>query len=199
MATLPSYNINPAPRSGVSAYGKVPGAIALPNSLYAQTAGVLPALSALTTAAGANVGSEMAGQLSGGTLRQLQQQAAERAVGSGMPWTGTGNSLAGNRYLNSVAGSSEALSHQGINDYLALLGGIGSQQLQPELQAGIAERNALMASAPDPRKKAEQELSLFQKYLQNPAGGTGVYTGNETITPTTASGQPLYPTIRFGA
>jgi hypothetical protein len=159
--TLPNYNINPPPQTGQGDYGSVPGAIGLPPSTYSQVGGVLPNLPGLTATAGNVVGSDLAGQLPGGTIGQIQDAAAVFGVGSGMP----GSGLQANRGAETLGLSAWQLQQQGLQNYQSLIPTIGSTLLSPDLISNIAMQNAVYGAAPDPQAAAST--------LEELAGGGG--------------------------
>lgn len=183
MATFPSLpNMTrssfASSSGGRNAFGGVPGSIGVPANPYQQVAGVAPGLPKLTDTVAGNIQSAAEGQLSTGTLNLLQDKAAQFGVTSGMPGL-SGLSL--QNLMQNIGLTSEALTQQGTKDYLSFLTGVGSTQTDPNLAAGIADRNATMAAAPDPRLAAEHQLGLLDRYLSrfasgsSPAGG-GDYT-----------------------
>jgi hypothetical protein len=91
-----------------------------------------------------------------------------------------GSELSWNKVYGNLAGASEAQQQQGIQDYNSTLPTVaGTQTVTPALQVGVAEQNALDASAPNPTEAAAVAFSnmLFQQYLNSmkkgPSGGTG--------------------------
>ena len=170
-ATLPSYSgggLTIGSGGGGGPYGSVPAPISV-TSPYQQTAGLVPGLPNLTGGAASVVGSELSGNLSPGTVNMLGTAAAERGVGSGMP----GSGLSQNDFLNSVGISSEQLTQQGVGNYLQLLTGLGSQQINPATQVQVGEYNSTMGAAPDPAA-----ASTMLENLLNP---TQSQQPNETL------------------
>lgn len=186
-----AYNVTPAPTSGNGAYGLVPGQTALPPSIYSESIGAMPGLAGLGTQASGVIGSELSGTLSPGTLGTLQDKAAAFGVGAGTPFTsGTGTgSLPMSDYLESVGLSSQTLANQGVGNYNSFLGSIGSQQLDPALQASISQSNAVLGSAPSPQAAVSAEQSWLQQYQQmmNPATGTSSFSSTGNSGPNLAS------------
>ena len=186
---MATYNVNPAPTAGNGAYGLVPGQTAIPPSIYQESIGSIPGLAGLGTQTATDIGSQLSGQLSPGTLGTLQDKAAAFGVGAGTPFTsGTGSgSLPTSDYLESIGLTSEGLQNQGIGNYNSFLGSIGSQQLSPELTSSISQSNAVLGSAPSPSAAVSAEQSWLQQYQQmmNPAvsgfssnpAGYGQFTG----------------------
>lgn len=178
MPSFTSYGVGGGGGYGGNAYGTKPAQIPLPDTLYKQTAGVAPLLPQLTTGAAGNIQSELNGNLSSGTIDLLKNASAERSVASGMP----GSDFGENNYLKSLGLTSEGVSQKGIGDYLSFLTGVGSQQLSPETQVDVANRNANVAAAPDPAAAAAAQLSIYNQYM-NPAGGTISKSGSKSPRP----------------
>lgn len=166
MATQPyslaNYNINPAPTTGQGAYGLVPAQVGLPPSVFSQMTSNVPMFGQMTNQAAQNINTELSGQLSPSAISQIQNQAAAQGITSGMPNSGMQQS----DYLRSLGLTSEALTQQGNKDYLSFLGGVGAAQTDPNLAASVAERNALMAAAPDPSQAAAALQDTYMKNLQ---------------------------------
>lgn len=154
---LSGYNLNPGTQSGSGPYGAVPGPVTAPPSIYQQTAKVNPALGKQTAQQGQNVLNELSGVLSPETLQNIQQHAAEMGVASGMP----GSQFGQFGELRSIGLDSQALQHQGLQDYLGSLQGIGASQLSPNLIAEIATNNAMMRAAPNPEEAAQALQSAY--------------------------------------
>lgn len=170
------YDAAPLPRSGTNPYGYIPGNIGLPDPA-ADLARVYPNLGPTNAAVSGNIMAELQGQLSPGTIRQLQDAAATFGVQSGMP----GSQFQGYSGLRNLGLASEQLSQRGLADYNAATQGISqTQTVNPALQAQIAETNAINAAAPDPTLAAQEEQRKFDEYLSmlmgagggGPAGGT---------------------------
>lgn len=175
------YNVTIPTQKGNGPFGTVPGAIALPNSQYDQTAGVVKKLPGLTAGTASNIASELGGQLSPGTLNLLQNRAAAFGVNVGMPGGTGGNTLTTQNLLDNIGVTSENLAQKGVQDYNSFLPTVGSQMLAPSLQADVADRNATFAAAPDPTQAASYAQKLFNQYLQStqsPAGGSNVSAYN---------------------
>jgi len=166
MATQPyslaNYNINPAPTTGQGAYGLVPAQVGLPPSVFSQMTSNVPMFGQMTNQAAQNINTELSGQLSPSAIAQIQNQAAAQGITSGMPSSG----LQENDYLRSLGITSEALTQQGNKDYLSFLSGVGATQTDPNLAASVAERNALMAAAPDPSQAAAALEDTYMKNMQ---------------------------------
>lgn len=179
-AQLPNYGSGGLTVGGGSPYGSVPAPIGV-TSPYQQTASLVPGLPNLTSGASGVIGSELSGNLSPGTMQMLGTAAAERGVASGMP----GSGLSTNDFLESVGISSEQLTQQGVGNYLQLLTGMGSQQINPATQVQVGEYNSTMGAAPDPAA-----ASTMLESLLNPQGNQNVPT--ETLfTPAGTNQQPI--------
>lgn len=187
-----TYNLNPGTQGGSGAFGSVPGAIGAPPSIYQQLQDNVPNYSALTKSATGNIGNELSGSLSSGTLNLLQNKAASMGQSSGMP----GSGFSGNNLLESLGLTSENLAQQGLTDYNTFTGTAGSQQSDPNLLASIATQNAVDASAPNPQAAQSYAQQLFQQYL-NPAGGTGSQNKGVQEWETPAGSNVKQPVRRF--
>jgi hypothetical protein len=174
------FNLSPSPTSGQGAYGAVPGQLGLPASTYQESLSAMPQLAGLGTQTATNVGAQLSGTLSPGTMGTLQDKAAAFGVNVGTPFTGTGGSLPLADYLESIGSSSEALTQTGTSNYMNFLGGIGQQQLSPDLTSSIAQSNATMAAAPDPSQAVSAEQDWIKQYMamMNPATGTSDMSTN---------------------
>jgi len=163
---------------GHSAFGGVPAPINVAPNVFTQVGGALPNFGALTSGASDVIGSEISGQVSPATMKALQNAAATFGVTSGM---GPGSGLAQNSLFANIAGFSENRQRQGLQDYLATLGGLGHTMTDPGLATEVASRNATMEAAPDPQKAAERQLAEWLAKFQltnNIAGGPGAGTGS---------------------
>jgi hypothetical protein len=148
----------------------VPGIIDVPKP--AQDLGAqYPNLGRTNAALSSDILAGLNGQLSPGTLRDLQDFNAAQAVGGGMP----GSGLFRNRLGRNIGLSAEALKNQAISQYNSTVPTIsGTQTVNPALQTSISESNAINSSAPDPTAAASHAEQLYQRYLQglsNPGGG----------------------------
>ena len=162
------YSTNPNPQSGSGIYGEVPGAIAVPPSIWEQTNAAVPQMKGLTDNTAKTINQYLQGWLPSSNVQQLQDASAAYGVSSGMP--GSGFSM--NNSLRSLGVNSLALQQQGIQDYLSFLSGTGSQQIDPSLVASIASRNALMKSAPNPTKAGQYLEKLAKGSNPNPSSGS---------------------------
>lgn len=160
--------------SGHTAYGTVPGPIATPPSVFDQL-GNISGFKPLLTGTENTISGEQSGTVSANTLNALKNAAATFGVTSGMP----GSGLETNSLFGNIAGFSENQQNRGIKDFMSLLTGLGPTMTNPNLAASIADRNAMMASAPDPEKAAmaqlDQWMQKFKLANANPAGGTGTW------------------------
>lgn len=183
------FNLNPAPRGGNGPFGLVPGALGLPDP-HGDLAKVIPGLDDLNRTTSGDILSQLKGELSPETVAALTNMAAERGVGSGMPGAQTWAHL----LLGNVAGAMEGLRNQGVQNYNSFLPTVSrTQTVNPELQADIANQNAVNAAAPDPAAAASHAEALYNRYLQGvrgpgggsggggPAGGTGSAIGGTGI------------------
>lgn len=168
-----SYNVNPAPRQGSGIYGRVPGSISLPSP-SSDLSARYPNLGRTNAALSSDIYSGLQGQLSPGTLRDLQDFDAAWGIGSGMP----GSGLAINRLGRNIGLTAEQLKNTAIGQYNATLPTISrTQTVTPETQIGLAETNAINASAPDPTAAGSHAEQLYQRYLQGLSGGGRVAGG----------------------
>lgn len=186
----PGYNANPGPQGGQGPYGAVPGAIGLPSPAK-DLGAVYPNLTGTTSKASSDILSELSGELSPETRNNIQNQAAQFGVSSGMPLSG----LSRNSQLESLGLTTEQLQHQGLGDFLSGSEGISkTQTLDPALQAQIASRNALFRAAPNPGAANNQAQSLFQQLLAQTRGGQGGGRSTASLGPAYA-GQGNPPAI----
>lgn len=160
-----TYNVNAAPTSGQGAYGKVPGQIGLPPSLYQQALTNVPGLSLNASTASGDVQNLLSGNLSQGTQNYISRLVAAKGVNSGMP----GSQFNTADLVTSLGLTSEQLVNSGLSAYNSLLSTVGGLQESPELMSNIADRNATLAAAPDPQQASEQLI----KDLQNEFGFAG--------------------------
>ena len=153
-------------------FGSIPKDVPMPNP-FGDLSKIYPGLGAANAAAGANIASQMAGQLSPATQAAIQDASAQFGVSSGMP----GSGLQRSRTVRDLGLSTEAIQDQGLKNYLAALGVISNTQtVNPALQTEINTQNTLNRSAPDPTAAAAYSKTLFDQYLANmrgPGGGTG--------------------------
>jgi hypothetical protein len=163
-------NYNPQPQYGTDAFGRVPGAVGLPDP-SADLARVLPNLGTATGAASDAVLSKLRGELSPATINSIHDAAARFGVTSGMPGFAPG-SLTANRGVRDIGLATEAEEQQGLQDFNALTGNVSATQaVRPETQIQLAEQNALNAAAPNPAAAQSFAASLFDKYLNMLRGG----------------------------
>ena len=177
-ASLPSYNISPTAQTGQGAYGKVPGNIGLPPSLYEESLSAVPGLSGLVGSAGTDIASQLAGTLSPSTMMNIGNYAAGRGVSMGQPNSPIMNEIG----MGLTGTTTEGLQQQGIYNTNALLGTVGQQQLSPDLTSTIAQWNSTMNAAPDPAAAVSAEQSWIKQYMDmlNPpgAGSGGSFTAS---------------------
>lgn len=199
---VPQYSVNPGTQAGSGAYGSVPGLIGLPPNLYSQTSGQFPAVNQGGTNATNFIQSETAGQVAPETQNLLQEKAAAMGVASGSPNMGAG-SFSGNNFTESLGLDSQNLAHQGVSDYMSFITGQGSQMTDPNLAFGVAQQNAVDASAPNPSLSAAQLQSNLNAGRSAGGGGvipfSGVSPAPISSTPTTQGwNDPTNPGIVYG-
>lgn len=174
--TLPGYNTTPAPTGGQGPYGAVPGVIGLPPSPWQQATSAIPAL-ANTGQLTNNIMSELQGDINPQALKNMQDAAAAYGISSGMPGSNAiPGTLAFNKNLRNIGLDTQAVQHQGAQDYSSLLGSVAGLQTPQSLAAEIAAHNAQLKAAPDPAKAAQQQLANYLAALnatRGPGGGTG--------------------------
>lgn len=187
---LSTYNTSPTPVTGQGPYGKVPGNIGVPPSIYDQAIAAIPGLGAAATPISGNILSELQGEIDPQALRNMQDSAASYGVSSGMPGTNAiPGTLAFNKNLRNIGLDTYAVKQQGLRDYLSTLAGVGAGQTSQATAADIANRNATLNAAPDPTQAAAQQLQNYWAALlatrgpgggttraPMPSGGTGVYS-----------------------
>ena|SRR5947209_8402690 len=171
-----------------TAYGTVPNPISTPPNLFSQLSGAVPRFGANTAGTGNVIGSELAGNVSPGTLNALKTGAAQFGVSSGMP----GSGLEQNQLFGNIAGFSENQAHRGVQDYLSQVGALGPTMTNPNLAAEISARNADLAAAPDPKLAADQ---AFKDWLR----GFGIASSDGTPNAPWAAGGTLGPRPAYGA
>lgn len=169
------FNYSPSPATGTNAYGYIPGQIGAPNPAGDLSA-VYPNLTPQNAQISSNIMSELRGDLSPEAINSIRDQAANFGVSSGMP----GSQLASYGGLRNLGIATHEMQRRGLQDYLAATSGIkGTQTVDPALQFQIAETNAINAAAPDPTLAAQEQLKLFDKYMerltsaQQGGGGSG--------------------------
>jgi hypothetical protein len=196
----PDFNVNPAPRPGQGWAGLVPGPIGLPQPAR-DLASQLPGLSEANQAASAALLDKLGGNLSPGTLKQMQDYEAQFAARAGMPGSNAiPGTLAYNRGVRDIGTTSEAQTEKGLADYARLVAAVsGTQTVPPSLQADIASRNAAMAAAPDPFQQQSHAEMLYNEYLnrlRGPGGGTqtGTMPSPTTFAPPVGPSGTMTPT-----
>lgn len=142
-----------------TAYGSVPGPIAVPPNTFTQL-GAVPGFNANTAGTGSVINSELSGRVSPMTLNALKSGAAQFGISSGL---GPGSGLETNELFGNIAGFSEGQQEKGVRNYLGEVSALGPTMTNPNLAAEISARNADLASAPDPKLAAEQ---AFQDWLR---------------------------------
>jgi hypothetical protein len=167
--TLASYNVNPAPTTGTTAYGEVPGQTALYPNTYSQVGALVPGLPNMTAGVAGNIQSEINGTLPASTVQELTQASAEQGVASGAP----GSGLNSNNLIRSLGLNSEALTSQGTQDYLSFLTGVGGTQTNPGQAESLSQSNATLAAAPNPQAATQEQAQTYLAGLQLARGGFG--------------------------
>jgi hypothetical protein len=167
----------------------VPGIIDVPKP--AQDLGAqYPNLGRTNAALSSDILAGLQGQLSPGTLRDLQDFNAAQGVASGMPLSGFNTSRLG----RNIGLTAEGLKNTAIGQYNSTIPTIsGTQTVNPALQTSISESNAINSSAPDPTAAASHAEQLYQRYLQglsNPGGGINRGGGGAPWWATNASSGP---------
>jgi len=176
-------------------------AIAAGNTAYSQ----LPGYAGDIAGEGANISSEIAGQLPESVLQQIQQQGAERGVSTGSP--GSPNSNAS--YLQALGLNSLNLTNTGQQNLsaatAALPGAAISQNpgfyVNPALQQSADTTNAASTNAANTQNAA---LAAAQLGASQGAGGPTTTTTNQpnltpqTKTPTTQPSNPYYAPPQVG-
>lgn len=196
-AALPGYNTAPAPTSGQGSYGLVPGTIDIPPSLWQQTTSAIPALGN-TAQLTNNIMSELQGDINPQALKNMQDAAAAYGVSSGMPGSNAiPGTLAFNKNLRNIGLDTQAIQHQGAQDYNSLLGAISGLQTPQSLAAEIAAHNAQLKSAPDPTAAAQQQLANYLAGL-NAARGLGGGTGGFRPSGGTGNFSPAFSPSDYG-
>lgn len=156
------YSVNPSPRSGVNAYGMVPGSTSLPNP-FNDLASIYPNLSGANSQISQNIMSELRGELSPEVVNNVRDNAAVFGVTSGMP----GSQFANFRGLKNIGLETANLQGKGLQDYLAAITGIkGTQTVSPDSQIALSQSNAQLAAAPDPEMAALEQRRLFDEYME---------------------------------
>lgn len=174
------YNVNPAPRSGNTAYGQVPGPIGIPPNYWQQMQSIYPVTSQAGAAANV-IGSQLAGQLTPEELAMYQTESAQFGAARGSPLS----DMSGRAGLLSVGRKVSDVQQEGLTNYQNMLKTLSGTLTPQDLAAGIASRNATMAAAPDPRLAAEQQIrdwmDKFRFAQQQSQGPAGPARGGSTI------------------
>ncbi len=201
----------------------MPGNLGLPDP-FGDLSKVAPGLAGVNKNLLGNLTSNSLGIISPGTRNALQLAASQRGVASGM---GPNSGLSTNDLFGNIAGFSEGLQKQAVQDYNSLIPTMSkTQTVDPALQTEIANTNALRGAAPSPTAAANYAKQLFDEYASKirgpgggtfggggPAGGTkptpwdssfgqggGTVTGGALGTPTAAPTQPFdWFNATFGA
>lgn len=193
--TLP-FNLTPQPTTGQGAYGAVPGPVGVPPNLWEQIGGVYPAADQLGQASDV-IGNQLAGQLSPEEIAAYQTYGAQFGVGKGTPLS----TFAGQAGLLNVGRGVAATQQAGLSNYERMLGSLSGLMTPQNLATDIAERNALMAAAPDPQAAAEQQMQDFMDKwkLAQQASEAGPQQGTMSRGPTSITPPPAtMPTFQTG-
>src|SRR5215475_795596 len=180
-----SYSATAAPTGGQGAFGAVPGQIGLPPSLYSQALGAVPGLNQNAQKASSDVQSLLQGEVSPDTQDYISRLIAAKGVTTGVAGTEFNQA----DLVKSLGLTSEQLQLSGLGAYNQLLTSVGQLQESPELMANIAERNAMMAAAPDPTAAHDQLLRDLEQGLglgMDPV--TGGYGSYHTLGPAAGTG-----------
>lgn len=167
------FNAYPSPTGGQGAFGKVPGQIGLPPSLYSQANAAVPGLTPNAAQASTDVQSLLQGQLAPDTEDYIKRLVAAKGVSTGVE----GSQFNTADLIKSLGLTSEQLVTSGLGAYNSLLNTVGGLQENPALQAEIAQSNAMLGAAPDPAAVHQQMLEDLQNEFNlgqfNPAAGSG--------------------------
>lgn len=176
------YPINPSATTGSGTiFGKVPGPISLPQPAQ-DLATAAPGVAGLGGTISKTLSDRLGGQISPGTQAALQDAAARYGMNIGQAGL---SPLAYHNLFANLAGFAENQASQAIQEYGPFVGAVsGTQTVRPELQAQIAEENALKAAAPDPTAAQSHAENLFASYLAATRGPGG---GTRSITPSAVS------------
>lgn len=178
-------------------YGSKPQPIATPSP-FNDLSSIYPNLSGTNASASSNIMNELNGVLSPSTINNIRNQAASFGVTTGLP----GSQFQGYHGLENLGLTTEKMQQQGLQDYLSAITGISkTQTVDPNLQTEINTQNSVWNAAPDPAAAAQEQQSLFDKYLrqlQSPAGGTGVGLGVGGRAPWWAGGDALLGSLGPG-
>jgi hypothetical protein len=183
---MPLNMLSGSPSAGRTAYGTVPAPIPTPPSVFSQL-NEIPGFKPNTASASSVIGSQLAGNVSPGTLNALKTGAAQFGVGSGL---GFGSGLETNQLFGNIAGFSEGQSQRGVQNYLSEVGALGPTMTNPNLAAEISARNANLAAAPDPKLAAQADFDAWLK-------GFGIVSSAGTPNAPWAAGGTLGPASGF--
>jgi hypothetical protein len=143
------YNASPGTQSGSGVFGAVPGQVQMPQP-YQDLSSVYPGLAQQNQTLSDNMLAEMYGSLSPGTMDALNQ--IQEQWGGGEPL---------NLSPESLGLTDQELQSLGIGTYSGLMPTISTTQtVSPEVQAQIAEYNAMQAAAPNPTAQAGLQAGM---------------------------------------
>lgn len=158
------YIYNPA------AYGSIPN---IPptstNTTTSSWTSQLPQYEALSGQASGLAGSWMRGELAPDVISNIQRQAAERGIRTGV---GPGSPNANAAYLQALGLTTQQLQQTGLQDYLQLL----AQSPRTTTQQQVIDNNVLQAitsAAPDPYSAALANMAAQAAGLRGGAGAGG--------------------------
>jgi hypothetical protein len=174
-----------------TAYGRVPGPINVPPSVFQQLSGAVPNFGGLTSGTSGLIGSQQAGVVSPQTLNALKTGSAQFGVASGMP----GSGLETNQLFGNIAGFSEGQQQKGIQNYLSLISGVGPTLTNPNLAAEISARNTDLSAAPDPTKAAAAQLDLWKQMFNYSRGASSPASTGPWWAPGGVNTPPIGATI----
>lgn len=176
------------------AYGSVPDIPETTTNLQTQDwMTQLPDYGALSTQASGLARSQMAGQVPQDVIQQLQQQAAERGISTGMPGSDASNAA----YLRALGLTSLGLQQQGMQSYLNLL----SQSPRSTTQKTVTSNNVLKAiyeAAPSPFMAAMANLQGQQGGLAAGLGSAGAVRAPAALPTFTGGGLYQPPSGTYG-
>lgn len=172
-------------------------------SLFTQYTGRLPGYSDMAAQSSANIASMLRGEVPSDVRYQLEQAAAQRGVGRGMPsaaitnldylrglgLTSLGLQQEGERALG---GAMQRISSVPFFDYTRFL-------VTPQEQQAAAMHAATLAAAPVPMFASQAQMGALQQGLAAGYGRTSPAafswgTPYRTVIGSTASGAPIYGT-----
>lgn len=141
-----NYNAAPGTQSGDGFFGGSPRKVALPQP-YQDLAGVFPNLTGTNAALSARLASDLSGQVSPGTLNQINAAAS----GAGIDTHGINLSDT----YGTLGMSPEQLQSQGIGEFSQALPVVSTTQtVSPDVEAQLAKFNADAAAQANAQDQA---------------------------------------------